>query len=91
MRGIMLVTYENINNHDISVHIHTIRRNMSTLVTSRNDSLRECLLPKKKNLSKCLLKHVHFPLTNFSAQQRKLQPSFFFFKCSQIFGRNAKD
>jgi hypothetical protein len=70
----MHVTYENINNHDISVHIHTIRRNMSTFVTSRIDSLRERLL--QKNLSKCLLKHAHFSLTNVSAQQRKIQPSF---------------
>jgi hypothetical protein len=40
MRGILLVTQENINNHDTSVHIHTVHKNMSTFVESRLESLR---------------------------------------------------
>jgi hypothetical protein len=83
----MLVTYENINNHDISVDIHKIRRNMLTFVTSRIDSLREYLLQKTYR-SVFLNKHISLLLTS-SAQQRKLQP-FFFLICSYILKKRGR-
>jgi len=71
----MLVTYESINNHEISVHIHKIHRNMSTFVTSRIDSLREGLLQITYR-SFSLNTHISFLLTFQQSRENYSLPFF---------------
>jgi len=83
MRGIMLVTYEKINNHDISVHIHTIHRNMSKFFKNRIDSLRERVLQITYR-SVSLNTHISLLLTFQHSRENYSLPCFFF-KYSHIF------